>query len=174
MRGDLREDGEDPFADLGNAGDDLRAATVIDLGPGGGAVHGRGTCDTVPAGRHAASAFPGHYSAASCFSSAAKRAPSETGGRIPGPPRSPRVSPREHGTPASQADPFSSALSARVRLTVPSFCFVCVMAPSRMALMRRISNGSRPSFSAQMSRWDSVANAVCNAPNDRKAPDGVL
>ena len=51
------------------------------------------------------------------------------------------------------------ASSARMRLTEPSFALVCVIAPSRIALMRRISNGSRPSLSAQMSRWDSVANA---------------
>ena len=59
-------------------------------------------------------------------------------------------------------------------LTEFSFCLVWVVAPSRMALMRRISKGSRPSFSAQMSRCVSVANCDCSAPNERKAPDGVL
>ena len=89
-------------------------------------------------------------------------------------PRSRRVSPREFGVPASQADAFSSALRARVRLTDVNLALVCVNAPSRIALMRRISKGSRPRRSAQISRWDSVANAVCKAPNERKAPDGVL
>ena len=77
-----------------------------------------------------------------------------TAARTPSPPRSPRVSPRDAGAPASQREACSAASSARSMLTDFSFCLVCVVAPSRMALMRRISNGSSPSFSAQMSRCD--------------------
>ena len=62
---DLRQHGEDALADLGDAGDDLRGAAVVDLGPGAGAIHRRGAGDPVPAGGHAASAFARHYSAAS-------------------------------------------------------------------------------------------------------------
>src|SRR5215831_2738239 len=174
MRGDLRQDGKDTLADLGDAGHDLGAAPIVDFRPGGGAIDHRGAGDPVPAWRHAASAFSCHYSAASCFCSGAKRAPRAQGGRLSPRPRSVRVAPRETGAPASQPDAFSSASSARVRLTDLSFALVCVVAPSRIALMRRIWNGSSPRRSAQISRWDSVANAVCRAPKERKAPDGVL
>src|SRR5215510_5542693 len=176
VRGDLGEHGKNPLTDLGDTGDDLRAAAVIELGPSRGAIDHGCPRDAVPAGSHSSSALAGHrvYSAASCFSAAAKRAPSAQGGRISSLLRSLRLAPRETGAPASHPEAFSTASSARVRLTEPSFAFVWVTAPSRIALMRRIWNGSSPSRSAQMSRWDSVANAVCRAPNERKAPDGVL
>ena len=69
MRGDLRQHGEDALADFGDAGDDLGGAAIVDLGPGGGAVDGRGTGDPVPARRHAASASCAchDYSAALLF-----------------------------------------------------------------------------------------------------------
>jgi hypothetical protein len=60
VRGDLRQYGEDAFADLGYAGYDLRAATVVDLGPGSGAIDDRGTGNPVPACRHPSSALAGH------------------------------------------------------------------------------------------------------------------
>src|SRR6185437_2935399 len=95
-------------------------------------------------------------------------------GRISLRPRSRRLSPREFGAPDSQPDAFSNALRARVRLTDFNLALVCVRAPSRIALMRRISNGSSARRSAQISSWHSVAKAVCKAPKERKAPDGVL
>src|SRR5262249_50756364 len=107
MRGNLRQDRKDTLADLGHAGHDLGAAAIIDLSPGGGAIDHRGTRYAVPAGRHASSAFPCHYSAASCFSLRAKRAPRAQGGRISVRLRSLRVPPREAGAPASQPDAFS-------------------------------------------------------------------
>src|SRR5262245_48605842 len=176
MRGDLRKHRQNPLTDFCDTRHDLRATAVIKLGPGGGAVDYGSTCDAVPACRHSSSAFTGHcaYSAASCFSTAAKRAPNAHSGRTSALFRSLRLSPRETGGPASQLAAFSSTSSARMRLTEPSLAFVCVKAPSRMALMRRMWNGSSPSRSAQISRWDSVANAVCRAPNERNAPDGVL
>ena len=58
--------------------------------------------------------------------------------------------------------------------TVRSSCWVCVLEPIRIMLIRRSTNGSSPSFSAQISRCDSVANCACIAPKVRNAPDGVL
>ncbi len=84
-----------------------------------------------------------------------KRAPSEQGGRAPSPPRSPRVSPRDGrraGFPARGL--FGGIERAAAGSPSRAVCLVWVMAPSRIALMRRISNGSSPSFSAQMSRCD--------------------
>ena len=64
------------------------------------------------------------YSASSCFSIAAKRAPNVQGGRTSLRLRSRRLSPRDVGAPLSQPEAFSSASSARMRLTEPSLAFV--------------------------------------------------
>src|SRR5262249_33942884 len=171
---DLRQHGEDALADLGHARDDLGGAAVVELGPRAGAIDRRGAGDPVPARRQSASA-PARHDATSLFAAgAAKRVPSVHGGRTPSLAKSARAAPRATGAPACQPDASSAALRAASRLTERSFCLVCVSAPSRIALTRRSSNGSIPSRSAQTSRWLSVANWLCSAPNDRNAPDGVL
>lgn len=60
VRGDLRQHGEDTFPDFSDARDNLRAAAVVELGPGGGAIDHGSPRDAVPAGSHASSTFAGH------------------------------------------------------------------------------------------------------------------
>ena len=60
MRGDLRKNGQDALADLGNPGNDFRAATIVDFGPGSRAIDHGGARNAVPARRHSSSAFARH------------------------------------------------------------------------------------------------------------------
>ena len=83
MRGDLRQHGEDALADLGDAGDHLGAAAVVDLGPGAGAIDRRVRCGRSRTSRRpclvralrAVRSFS-VFIAASCLSLPRKRAPS--------------------------------------------------------------------------------------------------
>ena len=54
--GDLGQEGQDAFADLGDASDDLGGAAIVEFDPGAGAVDGGGTGDAVPGGGDAAAA----------------------------------------------------------------------------------------------------------------------
>ena len=161
VRGDLREHGEDAFPDLSDAGDDLGAAAVVDLGPGAGAIDRRGPRDPVPAASHASSAFAGHRLLRRFLSfrpPQSARPVCRAAGYRSGRDRARAVATRRRRArfPNRRPSPAHRARADQADRTKPAF--VCVSAPSRIALMRRISNGSSPSRSAQMSRWDSVAN----------------
>src|SRR5690606_11898943 len=178
LGGHLGENGEDALTDLGDTGQALGGAAVVVLDPGTGPVDRRRLGDAVPGSGHSAAAGVAGHQATSCLDSSAsgilKRAPSVQGLRVSGPPRSLRVAPRLVGAPRSQRQNSSATRSTSSIEQVSSIWPVWVVEPIFIMLRRRISNGSRPSFSAQRSRWLSVANWVCIAPKLRKAPDGVL
>src|SRR6185369_14773745 len=60
MGGDLRKNRQDALADLGNPGNDFRAAAIVDFGPGSRAIDHGGARNAVPARRHSSSAFARH------------------------------------------------------------------------------------------------------------------